>query len=218
MKGLNEFLNEGMDHYIKSSDGKKFTILDKNKKEVKEVSVDELKKLMIVGNSYSTGIDDLVDKFDKKTPKGKHWKYWKDSEVNVRIAGLEESVNEGKQRDMNNMSQYIIDLNNDLSHEENPKRKKLIQGDIEEAKKKLAKLKENLNESKVDDFKVGDKVTADVTKRQEAKVTEIHKDIPGMFIGGKRRPSFDMIHIEWQDKKNGLMTWAGRPEKFTKVK
>jgi len=90
MRSLNEHLNEGMDYFIKSTDGKTFTILDKDKAEIKEVSKDELEKLMRVGNAYApnSSWNDFMDKFDKSTPKGKHWKYWKGNEVNVSIAGL----------------------------------------------------------------------------------------------------------------------------------
>tara|TARA_R110000737_G_scaffold328151_3_gene342718 strand:- start:1335 stop:1832 length:498 start_codon:yes stop_codon:yes gene_type:complete len=83
--------------------------------------------------------------------------------------------------------------------------------------KELKQITESLNEGK-STFKVGDKVTAEVTKGQEAKVTEIDLDVPGFRINGKRGESFDMIHIEWKDKKKGLMSWAGKPDKFTQVK
>ena len=58
-------------------------------------------------------------------------------------------IDEGPQRDMNNLALYIIDLNNMLSNakilaKKDPKAKmyiKLLQKDIKDAKKKLAKIK-----------------------------------------------------------------------------
>tara|TARA_R110000796_G_scaffold192641_1_gene309309 strand:+ start:17543 stop:17782 length:240 start_codon:yes stop_codon:yes gene_type:complete len=72
-----------------------------------------------------------------------------------------------------------------------------------------------LNESKVE-FKIGDLVKSKASKSKKAKVVKV-ETMPGMKINGKAGDSFEMIHIEWQDSKRGLMTWAGRPESFTKV-
>ena len=63
---------------------------------------------------------------------------------------LKDLLNEGPQRDRNNLAMYIIDLNNMLSNAKilqqkgDPKAKiyiKMIQQDLKDAKKKLAKIK-----------------------------------------------------------------------------
>tara|TARA_E500000318_G_C3544992_1_gene206272 strand:- start:267 stop:959 length:693 start_codon:yes stop_codon:yes gene_type:complete len=73
---------------------------------------------------------------------------------------IKESVVEGSQRDRNNLAQHIEDLSNMLSNakilqkRKDPNAKKyikLIQQDIKDAKKKIAKLKnESINENKSD--------------------------------------------------------------------
>jgi uncharacterized protein YdcH (DUF465 family) len=93
-------LDEGknsMNHYISSNDGKTFTIYNKNKQKIKDVSKKELEKLMRVGTNYrdSTNWNHFMDSFDKSTSVGKHWKYWTGKLVNVTIAGLDENINEG---------------------------------------------------------------------------------------------------------------------------
>jgi len=87
---LNESVNEAMDNYISSSDGKTFTIHDKNKKKIKDVSKEELVNKHMKGQP---NMDDFMEKFDKTTGKGKHWKYWKGKLI---LVSIKESVNEGK--------------------------------------------------------------------------------------------------------------------------
>tara|TARA_B110000444_G_C18454874_1_gene417451 strand:- start:68 stop:385 length:318 start_codon:yes stop_codon:yes gene_type:complete len=55
-----------------------------------------------------------------------------------------QEMNEGKQRDMNNMAMYLIDLHKELEAETNPKFIKFIEKDIEEAKKKLDNIKKGI--------------------------------------------------------------------------
>ena len=55
-----------------------------------------------------------------------------------------QEMNEGKQRDMNNMAMYLIRLNKELEAETNPKFIKFIEKDIEEAKKKLDNIKKGI--------------------------------------------------------------------------
>ena len=83
-----------MNAYISSSDGKTFTIYNSNKQKLKNVSREELEKVMRVGNNYSDNINwkEFMGKFDKTTNLGKHWKYWKGTMVNVTIP----SIGEGK--------------------------------------------------------------------------------------------------------------------------
>ena len=87
-----------MNAYISSNDGKTFTIYNSNKQKVKNVSREELEKLMRVGNNYSDsmGWKEFMGKFDKTTNLGKHWKYWKGTLVNVTIPSIGEgkSINE----------------------------------------------------------------------------------------------------------------------------
>ena len=55
-----------------------------------------------------------------------------------------QEMNEGKQRDMNNMAMYLIDLHKELEAETNPKFIKFIEKDIEKAKKKLENIKKGI--------------------------------------------------------------------------
>ena len=82
-----------MNAYISSNDGKTFTIYNSNKEKVKNVSREELEKLMRVGNNYSDsmGWKEFMGKFDKTTNLGKHWKYWKGTLVNVTIPSIGEN-------------------------------------------------------------------------------------------------------------------------------
>ena len=109
---------------------------------------------------------------------------------------LKNLLNEGSQRDRNNMALYIIDLNKQLSNakvlaKKHPKYKKyikFIQQDIKDAEKKLAKIKNeshhDYNEGKMakydakeifqdakDVFKMIDKQD-DLPEWLEAKITK----------------------------------------------
>ena len=57
------------------------------------------------------------------------------------MKSINEFLNEGKQKDMNDLSSYISQLSKELESEKNPKTKKLIQSDLDETKEKLEKLK-----------------------------------------------------------------------------
>ena len=57
------------------------------------------------------------------------------------MKSINEFLNEGKQKDMNDLSSYISQLSKELESEKNPKAKKLIQSDLDETKEKLEKLK-----------------------------------------------------------------------------
>jgi hypothetical protein len=90
-----ENINEGnLNAYISSNDGKTFTIYNSNKKKVKNVSKQELEKLMRVGNNYSSTMNwnTFMAKFDKTTNYGKNWKYWKGNLINVAIPSITENL------------------------------------------------------------------------------------------------------------------------------
>ena len=67
--------------------------------------------------------------------------------LNVKVESVNESVNEGAQRDMNNLAMYLIDLNKELAAETNPKTIKFIKKDIERVKADLEKIKSKVNEA-----------------------------------------------------------------------
>ena len=79
-----------MNAYISSTDGTTFKIYDKNKQEVDSVSLQQLEDMMRVGENYraTPNWQNFIDKFNKATPKGRHWKYWKGDLVNVTIANM----------------------------------------------------------------------------------------------------------------------------------
>ena len=72
----------------------------------------------------------------------------------------------------------------------------------------MKSVSEIVNEGKSTQFMAGDTVQAEVTKGKDATITRVEKDVPGIGT---------MIHIEWKDKKKGLMQWSGKPESFSKV-
>lgn len=80
--------SNSMKYYVSSTDGRaqQWTIYDIQKKKIKDVSLEEIKKLM--NADKMTHWLDFQSKFDKTTGKGKHWKYWKGALVNVAIPGL----------------------------------------------------------------------------------------------------------------------------------
>ena len=89
-----ESVNENkLNAYISSNDGKTFTIYNSNKEKVKNVSREELEKLMRVGNNYSSDFNwtEFMRKFDKTTNLGKYWKYWKGTLINVVIPSIGET-------------------------------------------------------------------------------------------------------------------------------
>jgi len=77
-----------MKYHVSSTDGRAqtWTIYDNNKNKIKDVSLEEIKKLM--NAATDSNWLDFQAKFDKNTGKGKHWKYWKGTLVNVAIPGL----------------------------------------------------------------------------------------------------------------------------------
>ena len=89
-----------------------------------------------------------------------------------------QEMNEGKQRDMNNMAMYLIRLNKELEAETNPKFIKFIEKDIEEAKKKLDNIKKGINESQSGQNLV-DSLSKDIAHYTGLRVTAIID-----FIGG----------------------------------
>lgn len=81
-------VDNSMKYYVSSTDGQaqQWTIYDSQKKKIKDVSLEELKKLM--NADKMTHWDKFQSKFDKGTTLGKSWKWWKGALVNVAIPGL----------------------------------------------------------------------------------------------------------------------------------
>ena len=80
--------SNSMKYYVSSTDGRaqQWTIYDSQKNKIKDVSLEEIKKLM--NAATDTNWSKFQSKFDKTTSVGKHWKYWKGALVNVAIPGL----------------------------------------------------------------------------------------------------------------------------------
>lgn len=88
-----------MDYYIASDDGgKNFTIYDKDKNEIKKVTKEELRQLLVKSGytafKHADHADsNFFDKWDKITGKGKYWKYWKKNPmVQVNLKVLDEAL------------------------------------------------------------------------------------------------------------------------------
>jgi len=104
-------------------------------------SKQQLKLIYALRGKYKTK-EDAPEKykwaFDKK---------WTDNVKMKNLPTYEQFLNEGAQRDMNNLAMYLIDLNKELAAETNPKTIKFIKKDIEKAKADLEKIKSKVNEA-----------------------------------------------------------------------
>lgn len=104
-------------------------------------SKQQLKLIYALRGKYKTK-EDAPEKykwaFDKK---------WTDNVKMKNLPTYEQFLNEGAQRDMNNLAMYLIDLNKELAAETNPKTIKFIKKDIERVKADLEKIKSKVNEA-----------------------------------------------------------------------
>jgi uncharacterized protein (UPF0297 family) len=85
--------SENFNGYVSSSDGKTFTLYNSDKKKIKDVSFDDLKN-KYMKTYLGQKLKDFKDSFDKTTSKGKYFQWWKGKLVNVKLSGIDESINE----------------------------------------------------------------------------------------------------------------------------